>query len=247
VLRIVEARRLDAVLHLAAETDVDRCEREPGHAYRTNAIGTANVVRACRRVGATLVYISTGGVFDGEKEAPYTEDDAPRPLSVYAKSKLEGERIVQDHLDRAFVVRAGWMIGGVEKDKKFVAKIIQQLTDGQRQILAVNDKIGSPTFTDDLAAGLLRLVETGRFGLYHMVNQGWGSRYDIARHVVVCWGDPAVEVVPVGSDRFPLPAPRGRSEAMENRRLAEMQCDGWMRPWQTALAEYVAAFRGARR
>ncbi len=241
--RLAEAARPDIVMHLAAETDVDRCEREPEHAYRTNAIGTANIVRACRSVGAAMLYISTSSVFDGQKNGSYTEEDKPNPLNVYARSKLEGEHIVREHLERSYVVRAGWMIGGIEKDKKFVAKIIQQLASGQRQLLAVNDKTGSPTFTDDMAAGLLRLVATERFGLYHMVNRGWGTRYDIARRVVEFWGEPGIEVVPVGSERFPLPAPRPRSEAMENRRLIEMGCGDWMRPWEEALREYVAECR----
>jgi dTDP-4-dehydrorhamnose reductase len=149
VMAMVARVRPRLVIHLAAETDVDRCELEPDHAYRSNVIGTLNIAVACQRYDAEMVYVSTTAVFDGLKPEPYTEFDAPAPLSVYAKSKWEGEKLVQSLLSRYYIVRAGWMFGGRGRDKKFVGKIAS-LCLGQdsktNEIKAVNDKFGSPTY-----------------------------------------------------------------------------------------------------
>lgn len=225
------------VFHLAAETDVDGCETDIDHAYTTNTLGTENVALACQEIGAEMVYISTGGVFDGEKGLPYTEFDTPNPVNVYARTKWEGERAAQSLLQRYFIVRVGWMIGGGLKDKKFVAKIVKQL-EIQNEISAVTDKWGCPTFTEDLAPNLLRLISTGRYGLYHMVNEGSCTRFDIATKIVEFMGSRAV-VKPVTSDAFPLPAPRPKSEILENYKLKLLGLNG-MRPWEEGLRVYLS-------
>jgi len=161
----------ELVLHLAALTDVDGCEREPEQAYRTNTIGTQNVVLACQQANVPLVYISTLSVFDGTKCEPYTEFDIPNPQSWYSRAKYEGEKIVERLLQRYYIVRAGWMFGGGREDKKFVAKIIE-LARQRPELKIVNDKFGSPTYTRDLARALIQLTKTGWFGVYHAVNTG---------------------------------------------------------------------------
>jgi dTDP-4-dehydrorhamnose reductase len=113
----------DIVLHLAAETNVDKCQTETRHAYTANTLATENMALSCLRYNTPLVYISTAAVFDGKKKMSYTEFDEPNPLNIYAKTKWEGEKIVHSLLSRYYIIRAGWMIGGVDKDKKFVAKI----------------------------------------------------------------------------------------------------------------------------
>jgi dTDP-4-dehydrorhamnose reductase len=247
VLAAVRMMDPDLVLHLAAETDLEVCEGSPDHAYRTNTIGTHNVAIAARDVGATLVYISTAGVFDGEKtDGAYTEFDDARPINVYGRSKFEGERIVPRLVPESFVVRAGWMVGGASKDHKFVAKVIGQLRDGARSIRAVTDKLGTPTYTADFALNLLELVDTRFYGLYHMACLGDGSRYDVAREIVSFYGRDDVEVEPVSSEAFvaDYPAPRPRSEMMRNHML-DLRDMNRMRPWQVALREYltIADFR----
>jgi dTDP-4-dehydrorhamnose reductase len=135
----------DVVMHLAAETDVDRCELEPDHAFLTNTMGTQNVTLVCQKRSIVMVYISTIGVFYGDKPEPYTEFDNPNPINVYGRSKLEGEKIVHSLLERYYIVRAGWMVGGGPKrDKKFVSKIIERMNE-TTVLKVVNDKIGSPT------------------------------------------------------------------------------------------------------
>ena len=151
----LEEHRPDVVYHLAAETNVDRCEQEPDRAYAINAIGTQNVALACRSHGAELVYVSSAQVFDGEKHDPYHEFDEVGPVTVYGRSKLAGEEYVRRLVPQHYIVRAGWMIGGgPHGEKKFIAKMLEH-AERQGKIVAVNDKFGSPTRASDL-------VERGR-------------------------------------------------------------------------------------
>ena len=235
----VQTRRPDVVLHLAALTDVDFCEKDPDTAYLTNTLGTENVARACGDAGCELVYISTAGVFWGDKRQPYTEFDPPRAKNVYGDSKWQGEKAVAALVPRAYTCRAGWMIGGAHKDKKFVGMISRMILEGRKEINIVDDKIGSPTYGKDLLGGIHRLLETGRYGLYHMVNQGCISRLDVAyllRRLLK--RDEDVILNAVSSAYFPLPAPRADSEAMVNYKLSLLGMEP-MRSWEDALEDYV--------
>jgi len=230
----------DLVVHMAAETNLEKCELDPEHARRTNVIGTENVARAAVAAGATLVYISTAGIFDGAKEDAYTEADTPHPLSVYGATKLEGEDVVRRLAPRHFVVRAGWMVGGLERDHKFVGKVMNQIRDGATEIRAVVDRLGVPTVADEFAHNLLALVETDAYGLYHMTCRGSGSRYDVAEAIVRHLGRPDIRVTPVGSDYFSEAffAPRPRSEILVNAALERIGLNR-MSHWRVALEAYL--------
>jgi dTDP-4-dehydrorhamnose reductase len=228
----------DFLLHLAAATDVDRCEQEPDWAYHTNAIGTQNVALACQAFDLPMAYVSTAGVFWGDKPEPYIEFDVPRPANVYGLSKLAGEQIVSSLLRRYYIVRAGWMIGGGKKDKKFVGTIARLMVEGRNPLKIVNDKLGTPTYAKDLLGGIDTLLKTGYYGLYHLVNKGCCSRYDVALVIRDVLQRPDIEILPVSSAYFPLPAPRARSEVMRNLKLELLGLDH-MRPWQEALREYI--------
>ena len=240
VLKTVRAIQPQLVVHLAAATDVDECERDPDLAYLTNAIGTRNVALACQQVGAEMVYLSTISVFDGTKCTPYIEFDAPNPQSIYSRSKHEGELIVQRLLNRFYIVRAGWMYGGFGKDKKFVGKIIS-LAKVRPVVTVVDDKFGSPTYTLDISRGLLELVQTGLCGTYHMVGTGSPcSRLEYAGAILEAAGITTCHLEAVSSARFPLPAHRPRMEGARNYHL-ELMGMNHMRPWRAALQEYVGA------
>jgi len=239
VKKEIKKVRPQFVLHLAAKTDVDKCEIEVDDAYLTNVIGTQNISLACQDLNAIMIYISTAGVFGGDKIEPYTEFDHPNPVNVYGRTKLEGEKIVQSLLNKYYIVRAGWMMGGREKDKKFVGKIVQLFKEKDK-ILAVNDKIGSPTYAHDLLEGIKKLISTNYFGLYHMTNRGVCSRYDVAVEIGRILKK-KIPVEPVSSALFPLPAPRARSEAMRNYKL-ELLGIVKMRTWQEALKEYLKSW-----
>jgi dTDP-4-dehydrorhamnose reductase len=227
----------DLVLHLAALTNVDGCQEMRDQAFLTNAMGTKNMALACQRLGAVMVYISTGSVFDGTKNEPYTEFDTPNPRSEYSRAKYQGELLVKDLLSEHYIVRAGWMFGGGNQDKKFVGKIISLAQRGQK-LQVVDDKFGSPSYTSDLARGILRLVKTGWYGTYHMANPGCCSRFEYAQKIVELAGIPSCPIEPVSSDAFPLPAPRPRMEAIRNYVLQLLGLN-WMRPWEEALADYI--------
>lgn len=227
----------EIIVHLAAMTDVDACEREPDLAYRSNTLGTQNIVLAGNMCDAVIVYLSTGSVYGGSKDFPYTEYDEPAPRSVYSKSKLEGERCVLSMARRYFIVTAGWMFGGGSLDKKFVGKI-WELSQTKREIKVVNDKFGSPTYTLDLSNGIMDLLDWGRYGKYHMANQGCCTRYEIAKKIMSVSGNRECILKPVTSEEFPLAAPRPRMEAITNYNLKLLRRD-MMRHWEEALEEYI--------
>lgn len=233
--------RPEVVLHLAAETDLERCEVHPSVAAETNIVGTTNVSRAAAEFNCLMVNIGTAGVFDGAKLDCYDEEDEAHPINVYGMTKLLGERVVRTTCKRWLNVRAGWMVGGgPAKDKKFVGQVFDQLSRGVKIIRAVDDKFGAPTHAGDFAANLFALIDSGRTGTYHMVNEGMASRSDVASVIVAAWGRGA-EVVPVPSDYFEARfwARRPRNEAMSNSKLRTAGLN-LMRPWQEALREYVA-------
>lgn len=218
------------IVHLAAETDVDRCEKEPDHAYRVNSMGTYNVALASRKIGAKLVYVSTAGVFDGNKKEPYNEEDQPNPQNVYGRSKFLGEVIVKDLVPEYLIARSCWMFGGGPGvDKKFVSKIIKQFD--QNEIRVVDDKIGSLTYGKDLASAIKQLLMQNRYGLFHLSNRGFCSRYEVAREIVKILGV-AIKIIPVDSNEFRLAATRVASEAMASKLDI-------MRDWREALREYL--------
>ena len=241
IKEMVEKVEPNMVMHLAAETDVDRCEVEPDHAFLTNTIGTQNVALVCQKRNVEMVYISTLGVFWGDKPEPYTEFDEPNPINVYGRSKLEGEKIVEILLQKFYIMRAGWMVGGgPKKDKKFIGKIIRQINE-TKTLKAVNDKIGSPTYTYDFCRCMADLIETGFYGLYHCTNKGVGSRFDVAKKIVEFMGRKDVAIEPVSSAYFPLPAPRYGLKCSRNYKLELLGLDS-TRHWEDALKEYIDTF-----
>lgn len=228
------------VIHLAAETDVDLCEKDPDHAFKTNTLGTQNVALACREKDILMVYISTAGVFGADgKPGPFIEFDTPNPANIYGITKLKGEEVVEKFLRKYFIIRAGWMIGGKQKDKKFVAKI-KKLMQTKKELKVVYDKIGSPTYAKELVIGIWELLKTDYYGLFHMTNIGTCSRYEIACEMAKILNKD-IKITPVNSAYFPLPAPRAYSEAMRNMKLDLL---GWnrMSHWKDALKEYLFSF-----
>jgi dTDP-4-dehydrorhamnose reductase len=231
----------DHVMHLAAETSLEISEADPDHAWLTNAMATKHVAITTARHDLPMTYISTAGVFDGEKTDAYIEYDDPNPINMYGASKFQGEQYVRWFNPKAYIVRAGWMVGGGVKDHKFVSRIVQQLRDGNHVVHAVTDKLGTPTYVPDFSACISRLIQTDSYGLYHMACEGEGSRYDVAACIIDAFGlSDRVELVPVGSEFFAeeFSAPRPPSEIMRNLCL-DLQGLNSMRPWPVALREYL--------
>ena len=230
----------DAVLHLAALTNVDYCEKHPNEAYAVNREGTRNVAAACARHGSAMIYVSTIAVFNGDKPEPYTEADTPEPRSIYARSKHQAECVVRELVDNHYIIRAGWMFGGGIEDKKFVAKILE-LAGTRDELTVVDDKFGSPTYTIDFAMAIASILASGRCGTWHAVNTGAPvSRFDLARRIVEIAEITGCKIRPVSSDTFLLPAPRPRMEAGVNDALAAAGLPV-PRPWDEALFDYITS------
>lgn len=240
VEKFVKKIKPQMIIHLAAETDLEKCELDKTHAYLTNTIGTQNVVLVCQKYDLLMVYIGTAGIFDGKKKGFYNEFDQPNPINIYGKTKWEGEKIIEKLLRRYFIVRAGWMIGGGQKDKKFTLKIIKQLDEGVKTLHVVKDKWGTPTYTKDFSNCLSRLILTPFYGLYHMVCKGEGTRYDVAKEILKILGRDDVKIIPVTSNFFAKTyfAPRPFSEMLENLML-ELRGMNTMGSWQESLKDYL--------
>lgn len=228
----------DHVFHLASMTDVDKCEKEPEEAYRSNVDGTRNVAEACRSCGAVMIYISTGMVYNGRKRYPYIEYDMPDPVNVYGSTKHQGELEIRKILKRFYIFNTCWIFGGGKNDKKFVAKIID-LARTRDTVKVVDDTFGSPTYTKDLAGALAELVGKIDYGRHHCVNRGCVNRYQLAKEILRIAGISGCVVEPVSSEEFQLPAPRPRMEAMFNYSLEIAGLD-IMRDWRSALEEYIS-------
>lgn len=218
----------DVVIHAAAMTDVDGCERDPELARRVNVLGTRNVAVAAQRVDADLVYISTDYVFDGRKEAPYWEYDEVNPLSIYGRTKWLGEEMVRHLLSRYYVVRTAWLYG--EEADNFVGTVLR-LAEEYDSLRMVTDEVGSPTFVLDLARAILQLVETSAYGTYHLSNAGTCSRYQWARKILDIVGQDHVRLIP--SQNYDRLAQVPKKVALCNICAAELGIT--MRPWREAL------------
>jgi len=193
----------DIIINLAALTDLEHCEKNQDDSWLTNALGAENIAIIAKRLNIPMVYISTAGIFDGEQDV-YNDFDAPNPLGIYAKSKYYGEIFVKTHLEKFFIFRAGWMMGGgPTKDKKFVNKIYKQIKSGSKELFVVEDKLVTPTYTKSFAQGIFNLLETDLYGLYNQVCGGDCSRYDAAVEFVNLLGlTEQVKVTKVSSDYF---------------------------------------------
>ena len=232
----LEELRPDAVINCAAWTDVDGCERDPDRAFRVNALGSRNVAVACHDVSAACCYLSTDYVFDGAAALAYTEFDAVRPLSIYGASKLAGERALQAHLRAHWIVRSSWLFG--PGGKNFVKTILTKARSGE-PLKVVNDQVGSPTYTLDLAHGIAKLIQEPRYGLWHLTNSGSCSWYELACRALSARGllSPGM-VTPIDSIALGHPAPRPLNSVLRNYCW---ELEGWplLRPWREALGDYL--------
>ncbi len=232
------------IFHLAALTDLEYCEQNSNEAYRTNAIGTENIALLCKEYNILAIHISTAGIFDGKQDV-YNDYDCPNPINYYGKSKYAGEVFFKSHLEKYFIFRPGWMMGGgPEKDKKFVKKIIDQINSGKKELFVVLDKLGTPTYTYDFAKNMLEVINSSFFGIYNMVCKGEGSRYDVAREILKILNlEKRIKLTKVDSDFFKKEyfAPRPYSEKLSPLKL-KLRGLYKMRNWKVCLEEYLSKY-----
>ena len=226
----------EVVIHAAAWTDVDGCARDPEKAYLINSIGTQNVALACAAGEASMVYISTNEVFDGKATEPYREWDAVHPGNSYARSKVAGEWYVQNLLTRFYIARTAWLYAPGGRNFSNPHRIIE-LADERGALKVVTDEVGNPTNALDLAAAVGALIQTRAYGVYHLVNAGYTSRYDYVREVLRLGGREHVAVDPISLDDFQRPSTPPRFAPLANTAAAALGIE--LRPWQEAVTDFL--------
>ena len=226
--------RPEAVIHCAAYTAVDRAEEEPEVCRAVNGEGTRALARLCREIDAKLIYISTDYVFPGTGEEPYPEDAPTSPVNVYGASKLQGEEAVRESLEKYFIVRISWVFG--YNGKNFIRTMLK-LAESHDRLTVVDDQIGSPTYTRDLAVLLSAMVKSEKYGTYHATNEGFCSWADLAIETFRQAGV-QVEVERVTSDKFPTKAVRPHNSRLDKAALDRAGFPRLPR-WQDAVGRYL--------
>ena len=234
----------DYLFHIGAYTDLEYCEENVDDTYVTNTLSVENAVYIANKLDIPLLYISTAGIFDGKQDL-YDDWDMPNPLGVYARSKYMGERFVCENANRFLVCRAGWMMGsGPKKDKKFIQKLMKQIKDGNKELFIVNDKDGTPTYTQDFAKTVKKLIKKECWGLYNCVCGGETGRLDVAKELVNLLGlQNEIKITSVESNYFKdiYYAERPASERLLTKKL-DMRGVNKMQDWKVALKEYLDAY-----
>lgn len=235
VKRVITQAAPEAVVHCSAYTAVDRAEEEVELCRRVNAEGTKNVAEVCAELDCKLLYLSTDYIFSGEGERPWEPGDEPDPLNVYGLTKYEGEQEIKSRLNKYFIVRISWVFG--VNGNNFI-KTMLRLGRENGAVRVVDDQIGSPTYTYDLAVLLVDMIETEKYGEYHATNEGICSWYEFAKEIFAAAGMNEVEVTPVSSEEFPAKAKRPKNSRMSKEKLIK---NGFNKlpSWQDAVKRYV--------
>lgn len=234
----------DWLFHIGAYTGLEFCELNADDTYLTNTESVKHATKISNDLGIPLLYISTAGIFDGKK-ATYDETDQPVPLGHYGNSKYLGEVYIQENCEDFIICRAGWMMGGGErKDKKFIQKLIKQISEGKKELFIVDDKDGTPTYTHDFANNSKALIESDHRGLFNMVCGGLTSRYEVATELLSLLDlDESIKITKVTSDYFKEEyfAERPACERLINKRLDELEMNT-MRDWKIALKDCLEKY-----
>lgn len=235
VQNMIKEANPDAVIHCAAYTAVDLAEDNVDLCRRINADGTRNIAEVCKELDIKMIYISTDYVFDGEGTHFWQPDDARSPLNVYGQTKYEGELAVETLLEKYYIVRIAWVFG--VNGKNFI-KTMLNLGKTRDHLTVVDDQIGSPTYTYDLAKLLVDMAETDKYGRYHATNEGICSWYDFACEIFKQAGYDHVTVSPVSASEYPAKAKRPSNSRMCKDKLTENGFEK-LPTWQDALSRYL--------
>lgn len=233
VMALAREVKPDAIINCAAHTNVDGCESEEDLAMKINAIGPRNLAIAASETGAKLMHISTDYVFDGHGTRPYIEFDAPGPQSAYGRTKLAGEKLVQQFADNFYIVRTAWLYG----DGKNFARTMMRLAETHDQITVVNDQVGSPTSATELARAVKSLLATENYGLFHGTCEGDCSWADFATEVLRLAGS-KTKIVPITSEEYGAPANRPHYSILDNYML-RLTGGYTFADWHDAIEAYM--------
>lgn len=231
--QVIKTGEYDAVVHCAAWTAVDKAEDMPDACRKVNAEGTRNIANVCKQLDIPMMYFSTDYVFDGQGTTPWSEYDERHPLNVYGQTKYEGELSVEK-LKKHFIIRIAWVFG---KNGNNFIKTMLRLGKEKGEVSVVNDQIGSPTYTYDLAKLVIEMIQSDKYGTYHATNEGSCSWYEFACEIFK-QSDMDVKVNPVDSNAFPAKAERPKNSRMNKK---ELDKNGFhqLPAWQDALNRYL--------
>jgi len=229
----VKENKPDVIINCAAHTAVDKCETETEMAYKINTLGPKNLAVAANKIGAEIVQVSTDYVFDGSRDKLLTELDTVNPQTVYGKTKLEGELLVEKLNPKHYIVRTAWLYG----DGNNFVKTMINLSKTNKTLKVVNDQKGTPTSTVDLAKVIIKLIEDKNYGTFHCTCKGECTWYDFAKEIFRLKGIDT-KVLPCTTEEFPRPAKRPEFSVLRNYRL-ELTTGDITRTWQQAIKEYL--------
>lgn len=229
----------ECVIHTAGISDPDECEKNPDLAYKFNTLATKNLVIATQRFDALFVYISTDYVFSGEKNSPYNEHDSPHPISVYGNTKLWGEEIVKDFLQRYFIIRTCMLFGS--RRENFVTKTIKNLLQN-KPVYAATDMVNNPTSAKDLANALAFLIPKPIYGTFHLTNDEYVSRFELVRFISDIVGTNNNNIIKTEQRKMDLISPRPKFSSLENF-YWNLYNFPKMRSWKDAVREFVNLYR----
>jgi len=234
VERVITDAKVQAVIHCAAYNAVDKAEDDVENCRKGNVDGARNIAAVCKKLDIKMLYVSTDYVFGGGGRRAWTPEDIPNPLGVYGRSKYDAELAVQELLTKFFVVRISWAFG--VNGNNFV-KTMLRLSESRDCLSVVNDQIGSPTFTEDLAVLLVDMIQTEKYGIYHATNEGDCTWYEFACEIFRMAGK-TMTVTPVTTAEYGAKAPRPQNSRMSKDKLVE---NGFKRlpHWQSALERYL--------
>jgi dTDP-4-dehydrorhamnose reductase len=237
---IIESIDPDLVINTAAFHDVDLCEDEAPSALEVNVMGVRNLAIICKKMNIPLMHFSTDYIFDGEKKEPYVEDDCARPLSLYGISKLAGEQIMRYMLDKYYIIRLSGLYGHAGSVGKGNTNFVEQMikmSRKEKEIKVVDDQVLTPTSTVDVAEKLFELIQTGKYGIYHMTNTGSCSWYEFACEIIRLMRLPA-KILPTTTGEFGAKARRPKYSVLDNLNLRKIGLDD-LRNWKEALKDYI--------
>ena len=224
----------DVVINTAAYTDVDGCETNQDLAFKINVDGVKNLALGCKEVDIPLVHLSTDYVFNGDNDKPWTEEEEPNPISVYGETKIASEKAIEETTDKFFIIRTAWLYG---VNGKSFPRTMLELAENNDEISVVNDQVGGPTFTKDLAEAISKLIKTDYYGLYHLTNSGKCSWYEFTK-LIFELANIDVKVKAVTTDEFPRPAPRPKYSVLANNNWKNKGFEP-LRDYKEAIAEFL--------
>ncbi len=234
VTKYVERVKPDAIIHCAAYTAVDRAEDDQETCRHVNVNGTKYLANAANKLDAKFIYISTDYVFDGKGETPFRETDDPNPIGYYGQTKFEGEKVVKELLNKWFIIRISWVFG--INGNNFI-KTMLRLSETRNQLNIVNDQYGSPTYTADLSKLLIQMVQTDKYGTYHVSNEGFCNWADFAREIFK-QANKSVKVQGISTEQYPTRAERPKNSKMTKQKLIDAGFNP-LPDWPDAVARYL--------